>query len=54
MYGEWMDAIPLIIGEEWSKDYDRNELGKAANYWERQGDLQQANEIREVMYSKYV
>ena len=36
MYGEWMDAIPLLVN-----NYPRHnisELRKALNYWERQED----------------
>lgn len=42
MYGEWMDAVPLIFGKEWSKDYDRAQLLTAADYHERHGDYAMA------------
>lgn len=54
MYCEWFDAIPLIIGEKWSKEYDRSELGKAANYWERHGNLERTEEIRKNMVLNFM
>lgn len=50
MYREWMDSMPILIGD---KEHDRQQLGKAASYYELHGDLKEAKRIRELIRNKY-
>lgn len=44
MYQEWMDAVPLLV--EGCYEYNISQLRKAENYWEREGDIERAESIR--------
>lgn len=53
MYDEFIcEAIPLLISGYEFRDYNRGQLARSADYWERQGDIKRAEEIRENM--KYI
>lgn len=46
MYQEWMDAMPLIIG---GCHYNNAcQYSRAASYWERKGDYEEAQELRRL------
>ena len=46
MYEEWFDSMPILI----SGCYEHNaeQLQRAANYWERNGDLEHAEKCQEL------
>lgn len=44
MYGEWMDAIPLLV--EGCYRHNIIQLRKAEEYWKREGNIERANDIR--------
>lgn len=52
MYSELFEAIPLLISgnASWIKEHNRKQLAMSANYYERKGDKERAQEIRERIF----
>lgn len=47
MYEEWMDAMPLIISGY--PEHNIAQWQRAVNYYERNGDIEEANRIRNLI-----
>lgn len=47
MYEEWMDAIPLIISGY--PEHNIAQWQRAVNYWERNGNTEEVNRIRNLI-----
>lgn len=47
MYGEWMDAMPLIISGY--PEHNIAQWKRALNYYERNGDIEEANRIKNLI-----
>ena len=47
MYGEWMDAMPLIISG--CPKHNIAQWKRALNYYERNGDIEEANRIKSLI-----
>lgn len=53
MYDEFIcEAIPLLIGGYEFRDHNKEQLARSADYWERHGDIERAEEIRKQI--KYI
>lgn len=55
MYDEFIcEAIPLLISgnDSWVREHNKEQLARSADYWERHGDIERAEEIRKQI--KYI
>lgn len=50
MYDEFIcEAIPLLIGGYEFREHNKKQLARSASYYELHGDIEKAEEIREII-----
>ena len=53
MYQDWMDGVPLLLSGSEFKEYNRQQLAIARDYYRGKGNEEQAKEMENAMKRYY-